>query len=560
VAAHEWRQQFADGLHSSVFAAIEAPAVKELATSLSQLPEFRFETLQKLETMASRGLLSDSQARKLLSGPEVLLYDRIFSLPAVERRTALRLAAGADPEQIRLYADFLHCVAGNLPHESIERYISQARQRNGITNIAVPNLDEAELFSYFTRQSLVNLLALYQYLDRAQPPPADAAEALGLVAEFLDDTPALRPYFPLATDPTPAVLATLTPRIITQLGLGAPAWQRMTALERYQPLHNLVRTTNGWLIFLGNRQLHALAFDGQRCQSIPLAAAAAALRHPLSTEFRQHEANPIVSVLSVLPTETGHWILFPDGIELAISHQDFSLLHLGITPPPRHPLSVAMGRCQPVVAFANPFAAKWTTAAADADEVALAFTRAFPSHTFFRGKQSSATDPDLTQLLTVPFQGPQDFTVIVDKDNLSAATQSAVDRFASQHAVIKRYTGIESFGTPTNKVTCLATEFTGEMADKWLRKLGEAGAFKHQVVFIPRSPAILHPRMLQEMIGRYGALATYSPASTTSTNTLAEFINDMSGSDTHSGPTNLVEYLQRKSRQAKHPRIFTLGQ
>ena len=126
-------------------------------------------------------------------------------------------------------ADYLYCriALAEDKAQDVITCVDSARSRGSIAQVvSVPN-DRVEDATYFSRESLGNMLLCLDYAARAHTFRGPIRERLTLVADFLRDSSFLAGHYKFSIDPAQDVLALCGKECISQLNLKAPAWQRM---------------------------------------------------------------------------------------------------------------------------------------------------------------------------------------------------------------------------------------------------------------------------------------------------------------------------------------------
>ena len=513
----EWHQQFRVGLWNAVYAALESVKVLDMVENLRMLTSNEFATFVKGEQVISQGLMSREEVQGRLNTQAHVVFAKLFAMPPVERRTALRMAGGADPEQIRLYADYLYCASfEGVIHEpgTISNCISQAKARSGLKSVEKVKLDDAELLGYFSKQSLINLMAIEVFKARGKNAGNDLRLAVDLIADYVDALPNLQAHFNLSGDPTAQVLGTMTAMNLAKLDLDGPVWRRTAVLNELGALSGFIKEGTKTTLFLGKLHLSAIEFDGHHWSILSHDEAANKVRSVCSSRASYAEDTGLIHTFSPLPISNGKRISFADGVHVDIRSNEIVLLEQGFPAPDWHPLSIRMRSEALHWLVSNPFMEKEGGVLAEYDRLAFGIKRAYPGATIARGPIDAKTLALVAGLSRMPLPKAADFTLIVGEARAESDTGRSLAQLLTltnklpitirQHPCVEKYSG-----PVANLIVIAASEEPGELP-ALVEKLGENGYFNRNfVIFAPFSTAPGRS-LLAQITERFGAVATYS--------------------------------------------------
>jgi hypothetical protein len=120
----------------------------------------------------------------------------------------LKITTGWDREQVLLWGSFFYIrklySEGDFSTASTE--IAKVREQYGLVVKPLEHWDKAEEATYFSSQSLKNMIAIVDLRIRAKALGNDPKSFSEIGKEFIGERDALKPFFKLAGDPTPEIV------------------------------------------------------------------------------------------------------------------------------------------------------------------------------------------------------------------------------------------------------------------------------------------------------------------------------------------------------------------
>jgi hypothetical protein len=305
------------------------------------------------------------------------LKDDVGRLPSHERQLYRELP-NEDPEQIRLYGDFLCLLTMNREgrYEEVLKFLAQVGGRHDLT--VRPGGDWGEESTYFSRQSLRNKMAVLGYTARVTARADSAADVFRLAAEFLDDRPALLPHQNLVGDPTVIILDRLAEQA-ERLPLDAPAAERRKALDDVTQLAGFSRSGRETTLYLQGRRLHAVVVDENGLARLVDPDDAAETFRSSALEAIRTGTTEKQTLFHAMKYGDEFEIDFPGGRQVKLSAEDWQRLQKGEPLPKGHPLTRALaGAGKEVVLWDNPLLRKDGPQLRAARDLVAALGKCFP--------------------------------------------------------------------------------------------------------------------------------------------------------------------------------------
>ncbi len=481
----------------------------------------------------------------------------------VEQQVAVILADGGSAEQMRLYADYLYCATAlnEGKAEEIIACVADARKRSNPWRPRVVESDRAEEFTYYSEQSLINMLSSVEYSALAGRKMADANASLDLICRFLDDLPALEPHFETTSDPTEAVLGTLSDEMIEGFNLDAPAWQRMQTLNKYPGLLGFFRDANGITLYLGKNGAHTLRYDGRDWEVLSADEAQNVFVQYCRARITS-ESNDNMKLFCTYPVSDGRVVQFSDGTTTKLTAQEDTALRSGTQLPSDHQISRALGDHKSHVLFSTPLMEKDGSPLRDADAFMFALQRAYPQAKLIRDPLSAQT-PILTQKIAAfAVSKPSDLLVVVPDPKLDVPQAKTIANIAADLKAAKVQvsviSGHEKYTGKRDRAVFVITGHSSDQLAVFVRQLGDGGFLKNNYVIFNSCETDLTRELLAEINSRYGAIGTYTfegkIMAASVQDYLLDLVHGLKGGKKH----NLMELLSAMVQKQKLNGLFTV--
>jgi hypothetical protein len=342
---------------------------------------FQEKKFARLDTDAMRRIRdrNDSIAARLLAGDPAL---KEGADPGEPDRTLRRRISGDDLEQVRLYGDFL-LLRFLVMERSIPAaldFVAKLRAKRDLT-VRPVKLTYEEKHTYYSRQSLRNMIVALELTARALDPRDRGRGVPALAAEVLDVRGALAEYKSIAGDPSEIILRRLV-EVEEQLRDASEA-ERPKLLDNFPGLAGRVATDEATTIYLRGRRLHAVRIEAFRASEIEPARAAADFQAHCRRALRERTRGGRRSVHAFAEGDR-RAIEFAEGPAIALEPEDYRRLEKGEPLPADHPLtralaSVSREKPRPeLVMWADPLQERDGPARRNALGIVAAIKRAYP--------------------------------------------------------------------------------------------------------------------------------------------------------------------------------------
>ncbi len=548
-------------LRSEVHNATTAKSVQALYTDLKILPADEIETWRKIEFAISSGKIKQTDIAQKLGARNRLLLDKLFLRSAVERETILLMAEGVDPEQIRLYADFLYCSSPNLDSQLIKTCVAEARTRSGINTVKTVETDRAEEVTYFSKQSLINMLTTIEFGARAKEAIKDVKSAIDLAADYLDARPSLEAHFSICGEPTEDVLANITSKSLQELGLDSPAWQRMQTLRQYNAIQGFFKNGDETVLFIGKTKPNAIEFDGVAWNVLSPEEANLKFKTYCSGKIAAASTDKM-RLYCTYPISEGRVVEFPNSKAIILSTKEEASLRAGIALPEDHPLTKSLDGIENNVLFSSPYMEKESTALVDADSFAFALQRAYPKAKLLRDPLSEKTSAQTGKVVNFSVTNPSDILVVVPDPKLNVPQAKTIGNIAadlkSAGVNVTVFAGTEKYSGPSGKAVFVITGHSSEELAEFVRQLGEGGFLKDNYVVFNSCETEMTRQLIAEINGRFGAVGTYAFEGKILAASVQDYLLSLVKGLTGKPGQNLIEILNRAVRDQKLNGVFTI--
>ena len=554
-----WTLSLSSSLRDSVHAAVEKYQGSALVRDFQQHKEVE----RKYLHLVAQGVIPYSKIRSEICEGAQKLWAQVKDASKVEQQVALLLSLGGEPEQVRLYSDFLYCSSALKEGKSdlVIACVAQAKKRAGIEIPRSVLADQAEQATYFSQQALINMLSNVEYSALSSKKTTDPNAALELVSRFLDDLPAIEPHFGISGDPTDTVLDTISDEMIRGFGLNAPAWQRMQTLKKHPDLLGFIRDEEGVTLYVGKNKAHTIRFDGVGWKILPDAEAQKLFTDHCRSKIAQASKDKM-HLFCTYPVSDGRLVHFPDGTDLKLSAQEEETLRLGTQLPPEHALSKKLNDGKNHVLFSTPLMEKDGGPLRDADSFTFALQRAYPKAKMLRDPLSAQTALLTEKVATFSVSRPTDLMVIVPDPKLGVPQGKIIANIAADLKAAKVgvsvISGSEKYSGKSGKAVFVITGHSSEELAGFVRQLGDGGFLKNNYVIFNSCETDLTRELLTEINGRYGAIGTYAFEGKIMAASVQEYLLDLVKELNGKTKLNLMELLSRMVQKQKLTGVFTV--
>lgn len=427
-----------------------------------------------------------------------------------EQLLKIRLALGADPQQVIRYADFLYLrkLGEERRYSEVVKEAARIRSKRGLS-IKASRLDALEKNTFFSKDTCENLQMVEEFRARARLAGTPAAQAK-VAAEFLDSRPLLTPVLD-------RFCGSSQDEILAGLGRLIPADGGEPKLDAIPAVAGIALEDRETTIYLRGKSTHAVDVT-QFGRVRPLDPKVA------SSRFRIHCRRV------VLKNSTGEMKLFTaikwgDGYELELGDRrvtltpaEFARLKKGLPLPDKHPLTqalLAQGDGASVL-YSNPFLRKPGTLQRDVDSLVFALQKSYPKRRIYRDDFSPQTATRVASLNHFTTAGPQDVVAVVAEDTFGTedgkVIQNAANKLADAGVTIEtipKSTNIQ-WKHAKGKALIVITGHADKALVEFVSALGRAGTFEGNYVVFNSCRTVLSRQLITEINTRYGAVATFA--------------------------------------------------
>jgi hypothetical protein len=241
------------------------------------------------------------------------------------------VVAGADPEQIRLFADLLH--SREALNEGLDQEVISCANGARLRSIGsefVQLADDAKNAIYFSKQSLRNMLFGLEYAANARAFNGSIEERLAILSAFLNDSDELEQYHYVIGEFSHFVLKLCDPQFIFELNLEAPAWERMQHHNALRELQGFFKDENGVVLFIGHDIPRAIqTHPSGEVELLSLRDGDWIFENFCSKAVKEN-SNAVMELFYTYATPLGQVVRFSDGSNATLQSQEISRLQQGL--------------------------------------------------------------------------------------------------------------------------------------------------------------------------------------------------------------------------------------
>jgi len=439
-----------------------------------------------------------------------------------------RIHAGWDREQIRLYGDYLYVLKlwreGNYARcaATVARIKTEGRLK--VKGMQFDSLDE---HSYWQPEALRNFVAAVGLSARSKLPGDNPALDIAAMAEYLETSQALHPFYEIATigdplnavgDPGAALLARMS-RHAALFQVDMPVAKKLELLDRFPTLAGFVPDEDGVNLYLRGSSLHVLQLtrDGE-VNRLSAGSAAEMFDQYCRRQMAKYES-PRMALFRVLKEDDGGFEVAFGDKDLKVSRSDYQLLRSGKALSPDHPLTVMLkDDARTKVLYSHPLMEKDGAFQRDADDFTYVLQRSYPDVRIVRDPLSEKTEVALNSLTSFAANGVANVQAIVADETFRPRV---VDYRIIQNIkayLVEKGMSVTSF-SGTGRLPKMArgngliviTAHSNEALGKFVQSLGDAGALEGQYVVFNSCQTPLTRKLVADMMSKYGATAVYAP-------------------------------------------------
>jgi hypothetical protein len=488
----------------------------------SQLSDVRKEIELAIESSGSGETIPQDAIRRInkeKSLSKLSTLDQTYYLLNKEKIDAIQLRAYANfLELFKLSkeGDYQRVIEGAQRMEKVSGWIVKADPFAEVHATKDGDLQSIERdATYYSTQQLRNAISLLKVVAITKTRSSDHQTALLELIAFAEKREAYEPFFKNVGDPTADLLSRVS--WLPTVGKGEPFWKQRESLAQYRGLQGILRTSNETVAYVGTNNVVAISFKNESRPRLVSAEEAAKLYDATLAAQTGALSKNGLSVASVV-FDADRYEVRSGKMIATLSEAERDILNSGGKLPPEHSFTKLFNGLggKSIAFFSHPLMQLDGAQLDRSKKLLFALRSAYPDKPIFLDPFSPSTydqvkrinefrpDDPKKLLVVIPAEGAgvTDYKII---QNISAELSSnGVEVVRFDAANPKAYKG------PTNRGVIVITGHSDKALADWVRKLGEAGYFKNNVVVFNSCETPLTNQLIFEITTRFGAIGTYT--------------------------------------------------